>query len=64
MATLNEFLAEKRVAVLQKKELAKDATGPNTLKASVSVEGRSGVRRIRIRDFQVITEHFPFLREQ
>jgi uncharacterized OsmC-like protein len=59
MATLNEFLAEKRVAVLQKKELAKDATGPNTLKASVSVEGRSGVRRIRIRDFQIISDSGP-----
>ena len=59
MGTLNEFLAEKRVAILERSEKAKEATGPNTLEASVSVEGRSGVRRIRIRDFQILSDSGP-----
>jgi uncharacterized OsmC-like protein len=59
MGTLNEFLAEKRVAVLERNKKAEEATGPNTLQASVSVEGRSGVRRIRIREFQVLSDSGP-----
>lgn len=46
MRTFNEFLAEKRVAVLNRDETA---TGPNTLRANTTVEGCSGVRRIRPR---------------
>jgi organic hydroperoxide reductase OsmC/OhrA len=30
--------------------------GPNTYSATTTAEGRSGVRRVRIRDFQVITD--------
>ncbi|HTK09968.1 MAG TPA: OsmC family protein [Ktedonobacteraceae bacterium] len=59
MGTLNEFLAEKRIAIQERSEIAKEATGPNTLQASVSVEGRSGVRRIRIREFQIISDSGP-----
>jgi uncharacterized OsmC-like protein len=59
MGTLNEFLAEKRIVVLQRNENAKNATGPHKLQASVNVEGRSGVRRIRIRDFQILSDSGP-----
>ena len=32
---------------------------PTVLSASVKAEGRSGVRRIRIRDFQIISDSGP-----
>lgn len=57
MSTLNEYLAEKRIAVRNRNALtASGANKPNQLAASVSAEGRSGVRRIRIRDHQVISD--------
>lgn len=54
---LNEFLEEKRQAILQRQQVA--PTGPNVLRASSRAEGRSGVRRIRIRDFQIISDSGP-----
>src|SRR5229473_3248981 len=57
MDDLKEYLAEKRQALIQRREHAKsNDAGPNTLKASVRAEGRSGVRRIRIRNFQILSD--------
>ncbi|MFJ9452836.1 OsmC family protein [Herbaspirillum sp. NPDC101397] len=60
MTTLNHYLSEKRSAVLAR-EAAIDAgkAAPVALQATVSAEGRSGVRRIRIRDHQVISDSPP-----
>ncbi|QBD80800.1 OsmC family peroxiredoxin [Ktedonosporobacter rubrisoli] len=61
MSTLNEYLEQKRQALKQRQENL-DAQGggePTSLKASVRAEGRSGIRRIRIRDFQVISDSGP-----
>jgi uncharacterized OsmC-like protein len=53
MSTLSEYLKQKRNAllVLREKALGPEG-GPKFLKA----EGRSGVRRIKIRDFQIISD--------
>lgn len=60
MSNLNEYLAQKRQAILRKREEAKtNDVGPQKLQAHVRAEGRSGVRRIRIRDFQVISDSGP-----
>ncbi len=60
MSNLNEYLAQKRQALLQRREQAKaNGTGPHTLRATARVEGRSGVRRIRIRDFQILSDSGP-----
>lgn len=60
VTTLNHYLSEKRSAVLAREALI-DAgnAGPVALQARVSAEGRSGVRRIRIRDHQVISDSPP-----
>lgn len=60
VSDLNDYLAEKRAAVLARNDAV--ATGlaqPAALKAHVRAEGRSGVRRIRIRDHQVISDSPP-----
>ncbi|NEI69247.1 OsmC family peroxiredoxin [Rhizobium lusitanum] len=60
MATLNEYLAQKRAALLNRRARVKSGElSAATLKASATAEGRSGVRRIRIRDFQVISDSPP-----
>lgn len=60
MSTLNEYLAEKRLALEARAErLATGEATPNTLHARVRAEGRSGVRRINIRDFQLISDSGP-----
>ena len=60
MTTLNHYLSEKRSAVLAREEKIHAGTaGPLALAAKVSAEGRSGVRRIRIRDHQVISDSPP-----
>jgi uncharacterized OsmC-like protein len=60
MSTLNEYLAEKRVALHARREKAREnGGGPLVLQAQVRAEGRSGVRRIRIRDFQIISDSGP-----
>jgi uncharacterized OsmC-like protein len=58
MTTLNEYLVQKRAAWLAKREAARNdpELKSNKLKASVRALGRSGVREIRIRDFQVISD--------
>jgi uncharacterized OsmC-like protein len=60
MSNLNEYLAQKRVALQARQEAAKsENAGPHTLRASATAEGRSGIRRIRIRDFQIISDSGP-----
>jgi uncharacterized OsmC-like protein len=57
MSTLREYLKQKRAALLLRREKASGPDGAlKVLKASAKVEGRSGVRRIKIRDFQVISD--------
>jgi len=53
MSTLREYLVQKRDALIRRRE---EPRGPRTLEATVTAEGRSGVRRIRIRDFQVVSD--------
>ncbi|WP_246719411.1 OsmC family protein [Rhizobium laguerreae] len=56
MATLNEYLRQKHEALLDwRARVRKGDRSAVTFEASASAEGRSGVRRIRIRDFQVIS---------
>ena len=54
MNTLIDYLAQKREAFLdRRRQIAQGALGPTPLKAKATAEGRSGVRRIRVRDFQI-----------
>ncbi|MER6581659.1 OsmC family protein [Nonomuraea sp. NPDC001023] len=57
MSTLREYLSHKRAALLARREAP--AGGPVPLHAHVTAEGRSGIRRIRIRDFQIISDSGP-----
>ncbi|MDM0037686.1 OsmC family protein [Variovorax sp. J22G21] len=60
MSHLNDYLAEKRTAVLARNAAIDAGTArPAQLKATVSAEGRSGVRRLRIRDHQIISDSPP-----
>ena len=60
MTHLNEYLAEKRTAVLARAAAVQAGTAqPVQLKAHVRAEGRSGVRRLRIRDHQVVSDSPP-----
>lgn len=60
MSTLNEYLDQKQQAVFSRRaRLEKGELAAVTLKAGASAEGRSGVRRIRIRDFQVVSDSPP-----
>ena len=60
MSHLNDYLAEKRTAVLARDAAIEAGTAqPLQLKANVRAEGRSGVRRLRIRDHQVISDSPP-----
>ena len=60
MSHLNEYLAEKRAAVLARSAAVAAGTAqPAHLKAHVRAEGRSGVRRLRIREHQVISDSPP-----
>lgn len=63
MGTLNEYLAEKREAVRRRRADLASRTDlkPHSLHAETTAEGRSGIRRIRIRDFQVIMDSGPDL---
>lgn len=55
--SLNEFLTHKRAAVLARDErIAAGEAVPARLHAQVRAEGRSGLRRIRIRDHQVLSD--------
>ena len=60
MSNLTEYLAQKREALLRRKAYARSAEArPQRLQAQAGAAGRSGVRRIRIRDFQVISDSPP-----
>lgn len=59
MSTLREYLGQKREALLAKRAAQHEITGPVKLEATVTAEGRSGVRRIRIRDFQIVSDSGP-----
>ncbi|MEV4110137.1 OsmC family protein [Nonomuraea sp. NPDC049695] len=57
MTTLREYLSHKRTALMARR--AAPASGPVPLHAHVTAEGRSGIRRIRIRDHQLISDSGP-----
>ncbi|MEA2511257.1 MAG: hypothetical protein QOJ59_744 [Thermomicrobiales bacterium] len=60
MSQLQEYLRQKRTALLARREKAATTDPvPHALSARVRAEGRSGVRRIRIRDFQVLSDSGP-----
>lgn len=61
MSTLNEYLRHKREALLARKAQAEKqpVQAGNKFSAKVKALGRSGVREIRIRDFQVISDSPP-----
>src|SRR2546421_5740124 len=62
MSTLREYLIQKHDAINARREQAQiNGAEPSTLSAKVIAEGRSGIRRIRIRDFQVISDSGPDL---
>ncbi len=56
MSTLKEYLQQKREAGLLLREKAEQQPEYNRFSAKVKAKGRSGVREIRIRDFQVISD--------
>ena len=57
---LDDYLADKRAAVLARDAAVAAGTAqPVALQARVTAEGRSGVRRIRIRDHQVVSDSPP-----
>ena len=59
MSGLRDYLEDKRAAILRKREEAENGVGPVgplLLSANVTAEGRSGVRRLRIRDHQILAD--------
>lgn len=56
MSTLREYLSQKRQALQTRNENALKIGETSLLNAKVTVEGRSGIRRIRIRDFQILSD--------
>lgn len=60
MSTLRDYLGLKRKAYQALKSKARTPDyRPTDITARVTVEGRSGIRRIRIRDFQIVTDSPP-----
>ncbi len=59
MTDLNDYLAQKRAAALAKLKAAPANPEPVRFKAEVRALGRSGVREIRIRDFQIVSDSPP-----
>ncbi|MBE9604107.1 OsmC family protein [Acetobacteraceae bacterium H6797] len=59
MSDLKEYLAQKRRAALAKMEAARANPAKTQVKAQVRVAGRSGMREIRIRDFQIVSDSPP-----
>ena len=60
MSTLREYLQQKRAAITARRARAEQhPPQPQQLRATVSAEGRSGIRRIRIRDFQIVSDSGP-----
>lgn len=58
MSNLQEYLKQKKQAIIERNERFSKETNlqADTLSASVTAKGRSGVREIRIRDFQIISD--------
>ncbi|QGF25010.1 OsmC family peroxiredoxin [Raineyella fluvialis] len=57
MSTLREYLVQKKAALLARRSAAAEAGHPSMqISARVTAEGRSGVRRIRIRDHHIISD--------
>ena len=60
MSDLREYLAQKREALLKGRHIAFDEdAGPIKLHARVVAAGRSGVRRIQIREHQILSDSSP-----
>jgi uncharacterized OsmC-like protein len=60
LSTLIDYLAQKREAFVDRSRgIADGSLGPLPLNTKATAEGRNGVRRIRIRDFQIITDSPP-----
>lgn len=60
MSGLRDYLKEKREKMLVwRKKIVDDQNQPATISATVTAEGRSGVRRIRIKDHQIILDSPP-----
>jgi uncharacterized OsmC-like protein len=57
VSTLREYLVQKREALLERRERAQSREpGPHDISARATAEGRSGVRRIRIREHQILSD--------
>jgi uncharacterized OsmC-like protein len=61
MSSLRDYLTEKRAAIAARRQAVPPETPPAKLTASVTAEGRSGIRRIRMRDFQILQDSGPDL---
>lgn len=60
MTDLNAYLAQKRTALDGRRaRIGRGEVGPVALRAEARVEGRSGVRRIRVREHAVISDSLP-----
>ena len=60
MSTLRDYLGQKRDALLARRRQAETSPPqPHVISARVTAEGRSGLRRIRIRDVQVVSDSGP-----
>ncbi|HMK82014.1 MAG TPA: OsmC family protein [Xanthobacteraceae bacterium] len=59
MSNLNEYLEQKRGALAERRKAASGDSAIVARSVRVKAEGRSGVRRIRIRDFQIVSDSPP-----
>lgn len=60
MSDLNAYLDQKRAALLKRRAAVEAGElGVTPFAAQAQAEGRSGVRRIRIRDFQIVSDSPP-----
>ncbi len=59
MSNLQEYLVEKRAALLARNAIDPATLSPVTLTAKATAEGRSGIRHIRIRQHHIISDSPP-----
>jgi uncharacterized OsmC-like protein len=60
LSGLNDYLIEMREAVrAQKKRTQEAGYPPNRYQATVTSDDRTGVRKVRIRDFQLVSDSSP-----
>lgn len=59
MSNLQEYLVEKRAALLTRNAVNPATLSPVTLTARAAAEGRSGIRHIRIRQHHIISDSPP-----